>query len=147
IVVPIWMMATRGPISLPSPQDTTTLDLPTTGSAAKEPTAPDERATVAASMSPMPSRPTSAPALSIRFNGASWVEVTGADGGMLEKGLINGGTQRSYASGQVASIVLGNASAVDVLRAGRTVDLAPFQKANIARFAVSSDGSLAPFAD
>ncbi len=147
IVVPIWMMATRGPISLPSPQDTTTLDLPATGSAGQQPAAPSERATVAASMAPMASRPASAPALSIRFNGDSWMEVTGADGGMLEKGLVAGGAQRSYASGEVASIVLGNASAVEVSRAGQTLDLAPFQRANIARFAVSSDGSLAPFAN
>ncbi len=147
IVVPIWMMATREPIGLPSPQDTTTLDLPTAGAEAQKAAAPTERATVAASMTPMPSRPASAPALSIRFKGDSWVEVTGADGAMLEKGLVTGGTQRSYASGQVASIVLGNASAVEVSRAGQAVDLAPYQRANIARFAVSSDGSLAPFAN
>lgn len=146
IVVPIWMMATREPISLPSPQDTTTLDLPATGAATQKPVAA-ERATLAASMAPMPSRPASSPALSIRFNDDSWVQVTGVDGAMLEKGLVTGGTQRSYAGGQVASIVLGNASAVEVLSAGHEVDLAPFQRANIARFAVSSDGSLAPFAD
>lgn len=147
IVVPVWMMATRGPISLPSPQDTTTLDLPTTGAATRKPSAAGERSTVAASMAPMPSRPASVPALSIRFNGDSWVEVTGTDGSMLEKGLIAGGTQRSYASGQVARMVLGNAAAVEVSNAGQLVDLAPFQRANVARFAVSSDGSLAAFAD
>ena len=146
IVVPIWMMATRGPISLPSPHDTTTLDLPVTGAVAPE-RAPAERATVAASMGALPPRPASSPALSIRLNGDSWVEVTSADGTMLEQGLLRSGTQRSYANGQVARVVLGNASGVEVLRAGEPVDLAPYQRANIARFAVSSDGSIAPLAD
>ncbi len=147
IVVPVWMMATRGPINLPSPQDTTTLDLPATGAVAPQRAAPTERATVAASMGSLPSQPASAPALSIRFKGDSWLEVTAANGAALEKGLVKGGMQRSYVNGQVASIVLGNASAVEVSRAGQPVDLAPFQQANIARFAVSSDGSIAPLAD
>ncbi|MEJ7747309.1 MAG: RodZ domain-containing protein [Luteimonas sp.] len=147
IVVPIWMMATRGPITLPAPQDTTPLDIPSSGAARPPSAAPTERSTVAASMAPMPSRPAAAPALSIHFNGDSWVEVISADGAMLEKGLIAAGTQRSYATGQVAKILLGNASAVVVSRAGQPVDLAPFQRANVVRFAVSSDGSLAPFAD
>jgi cytoskeleton protein RodZ len=44
-------------------------------------------------------------------------------------------------------VVLGNASAVEVQQAGSTVDIAPYRRANVARFTVSSDGSLAPVAD
>ena len=148
IAVPVWMMATRGPISLPSPQDTTPLDAPSAVSTMTPPSAiPAERATVAASMAPMPPRPASSAALSIRFKGDSWVEVVGTDGAMIEKGLAAMGTHRSYANGQVATILLGNASAVEVLRAGQPISLAPFQRANVVRFAVSSDGSLVPLAN
>jgi cytoskeleton protein RodZ len=34
-----------------------------------------------------------------------------------------------------------------VKKAGATVDLSPFSRANVARFTLSSDGSLAPVAD
>ena len=46
-----------------------------------------------------------------------------------------------------ARVVLGNSTAVEVQQAGKTVDLTPFSRANVARFTVSSDGSLAPVAD
>ena len=147
IVVPVWMMATRSPASPPSPQDTTPLDGPSADtSSASAVGAPVQRATVAASMASMGSHPASA-ALSIRFNGDSWIEVVGTDGTVLEKGLVTMGTRRSYAKGQVAKIVLGNGSAVEVRRAGQAVSLDPFQRANVVRFGVSSDGSLVPLAD
>ena len=57
------------------------------------------------------------------------------------------GEERSYRNGQVGRVVLGNASAVEVQQAGSTVDIAPYKRANVARFTVSSDGSLAPVAD
>jgi cytoskeleton protein RodZ len=44
-------------------------------------------------------------------------------------------------------VVLGNAAAVEVRTRGKTRDLAPYMRANVARFTVSSDGSLAPAAD
>jgi len=44
----------------------------------------------------------------------------------------------------VARMVLGNASAVEVQQAGTIVDLSPYQRANVARFTVSSDGSVVP---
>ena len=45
------------------------------------------------------------------------------------------------------AVVLGNAAAVRVTRDGAEVDLTPFRRANVARFALSSDGSLAPVVD
>jgi cytoskeleton protein RodZ len=42
---------------------------------------------------------------------------------------------------------LGDATAVEVQHAGSTVNLAPYQRANVARFTVSSEGSLAPVGD
>lgn len=99
-----------------------------------------------ASMAPPISRP-SMPSLNLRFRGESWVQITAPDGTSIEKALLKAGDERSYSKGQVGRIVLGNAAAVEVQHAGSTVDLTPFQRANVARFAVSSEGSLAPVAD
>ena len=49
-----------------------------------------------------------------------------------------------FTPGQVGRMVLGNASAVEVQQAGTIVDLSPYQRANVARFTVSSDGSVVP---
>jgi len=69
------------------------------------------------------------------------------DGRTLEKGLLPAGTSRSYAAGEVGRVTLGNASAVVVQQGDRPQDLTPFRRANVARFTVSSDGSLAPVGD
>ena len=50
-------------------------------------------------------------------------------------------------AGEVGKVVLGNSSAVQVQQAGKPVDLAPFSRGSVARFTLSSDGSLAPVAD
>ena len=80
-------------------------------------------------------------------SGDSWVEVTGENGKVLEQALLHSGDRRNYDPGEVTSIVLGNASAVEVRQQGRKTDMAPFLRANVARFTVSSDGSLAPAVD
>ncbi len=85
-----------------------------------------------------------APGLSLVFEGDSWMQVTGRDGRVLEQALVREGERRSFKAGDVAAIVLGNAPAVRVQQDGSIVDLAPYQRANVARFAVSSDGSVAP---
>ncbi|WP_066095104.1 helix-turn-helix domain-containing protein [Xanthomonas massiliensis] len=82
--------------------------------------------------------------LKLEFSGDSWVQVTGQDGQVVEKALVKAGEERQYTAGQVGRVVLGNASAVEVQHDGSTVDLTPFRRANVARFAVSSDGSVVP---
>ena len=65
-------------------------------------------------------------------------------------GYVDGSGVAHVAPTQVDSryrLVLGNAAAVEVQQAGSTVDLTPYKRANVARFTVSSDGSLAPVAD
>lgn len=147
IVVPVWMMATRGPLSLPQ-DNAARLDAPVGQPAAKAPEqaqqrpAVRERAPVVASLASLPAQ--SASALSLRMKGDSWVEIVAPDGRTIEQGLVASGSERHYGSGEVARIVIGNASAVEVLQAGQAVDLQPFRRANVARFTVSSDGSLAP---
>jgi cytoskeleton protein RodZ len=98
-----------------------------------------------ASLTPLPRNGTNG--LSLRMIGDSWVQIDAPGGANLEYGLLKAGEERSFRSGEVGRVVLGNAAAVEVQQAGSTVDLTPYKRANIARFAVSSDGSLAPVAD
>ena len=75
-------------------------------------------------------------------------EILGPDNQqVVERGLLSAGQQRSYKLGEVGRIKLGNVNAVEVKRAGVAVDLEPFSRANVARFTLSSDGSLAPVAN
>jgi cytoskeleton protein RodZ len=151
IAVPVWL-ATRPHLGIAS-QDAAPLDVRTFGaegngnaSGTAIPT-DSEPSAVVASLTALPSRPAAAPALSLRFQGDSWVEVTAADGQSIEQSLVRAGEQRSYANGAVSRVVLGNAAAVEVLRNGQAQDLTPYLRANVARFTVSSDGSLAPAVD
>ena len=155
IAVPVWL-ATRPHLGAPA-GGSAPLDLPAAtkpgayGTTAFTPSAPGaaeaDPATVIASITPLPQRPAAAPLLSLRLTGDSWVEVVAPDGRMLEQSLLRAGQQRSYGAGEVARIVIGNAAAVDVLHKGQAQDLAPYQRADVVRFTVSSDGSLAPAAD
>lgn len=122
------------------------------------PPAPGEHA-VMASLTPFYSQPrAAAPAPSVEpapvsvaakglvleFTGDSWVEVIGNDGTRLTHELLRAGTQREFDQSRVSRVLLGNAAAVTVRLNGSEVDIEPFRRANVARFTVSSDGSLAP---
>jgi cytoskeleton protein RodZ len=149
IAVPVWL-GTRshfgnGELAVQS------LDVPATieqtESASPEQAAP-KRTPLVASIASLPPAPQAAGALTITFIGDSWVEILATDNQrVLERGLLTAGQQRSYAPGEVGRIKLGNANAVEVKRGGATVDLEPFSRANVARFTLSSDGSLAPVAN
>jgi len=151
IVTPIWM-ALR-PASGPAPETATaSLDVvpdaaPATERAeeASKPAGRPSAAPFVASMTPLP-RATAA-WLSLTFKGDSWVEINAPDGRKVEHALVRAGEERRFAQGEVGRIKLGDATAVEVQQAGSTVDLTPFQRANVARFAVSSEGSLAPVGD
>ncbi len=151
IVTPIWM-ALR-PASGPAPKTSTaSLDVvpevPGAAARTSDPAAAVTRpqaAPIVASMAPMPR--SAAPWLALTFKGDSWVEITAPDGRKVEQALIRAGEERRFAQGEVGRIKLGDATAVEVQQAGSTVDLAPFQRANVARFTVSSEGSLAPVGD
>lgn len=153
IATPIWM-ATRPHLAGNGNQTTASLDVmpeKPTGTAAAPGTAnaPAERAVATpyvASLTPPISRAPET-ALNLVFKGDSWVQIVAPDGSSVEQALLKAGDQRSYQAGQVGRIVLGNAAAVEVQHAGSTVDLTPYRRANVARFTVSSDGSLAPVAD
>ena len=150
IVVPVYL-ATRPHLGVAS-QESAPLEVRSVGTtgAVTAPAAPpseSEPSAVVASLTALPPRPAAAAALALRFNGDSWIEVRAVDGHLLEQSLVRAGEQRSYSAGQVSSIVLGNATSVNVQRNGQVQDLTPHLRANVARFTVSSDGSLAPAVD
>ncbi|QIL20602.1 RodZ domain-containing protein [Thermomonas sp. HDW16] len=143
LVVPAWV-ATRQHLSNTS-GDAAPLDLPVdTSGAYEQPQArqPAMPRTVVASMAPVAATPATSSDIVIRTRGESWITVTAVDGSSLEKGLVPANSERRYAAAQVARLTIGNVSAVDIENHGRSVDVGSFARANVARFAVSSDGSL-----
>lgn len=152
IAVPVWL-ATKPHLAI-NPATVQPLDMPANGSSplgAIKPATPaageSTPAPVMASFAPMAPRPSAMAALAFRLTEASWVQVIGADGRTLEQGLLAAGQSRSYAAGEVSRVVVGNAPAVVVSKGGQPLDLTPFIRANVARFTVSSDGSLASAVD
>ena len=152
IAIPVWV-ATRTHVDGNPAGTTASLDqVPATAtsqgrsqySGAQVPSAASN-APYVASLTPIPR--SNAHALKLRMLGDSWVQVTAPDGSSLEKGLLKAGEERTFRNGEVGGVVLGNAAAVEVQQAGSTLDLTPYMRANVARFAVSSQGSLAPVAD
>lgn len=159
LAVPVWMV-TRGHLD-GAPAEVASLDIDpaSLGSDAAQEEQRQQQRPFVASMTPLQSRQprraqpvapaaeARAPALALSFNADSWVEITGPDGSVLEEALVRAGEQRTYGDGEVGQVVLGNADAVQVSRYGDIQDTEPFQRANVARFTVSSDGSLAPAGD
>lgn len=150
IAVPVWM-ATRGHID--GSIQSASLDMPEADAAlaaGNGDTAQERPRTVAASMASLPARQPPVrqePALSLRFNDESWVEIFDRDGQRVEQGLFKAGDRRDFDAGSVGRVVLGNARTVEVLRGGHVQDLSAYRRADVARFTVSSDGSLAPIAE
>lgn len=160
LAVPVWF-ATRSHLDANGP-NTASLDVvPATVPVATPRGQPDADAAAPAarpparpymaSLTPVPRQPEPAPApaalegtLEMRFTGDSWVDISAPDGSTVEKALIPAGASRSFTPGQISRVVLGNASAVEIARNGAGIDLEPYRRANVARFTVSSDGSVAP---
>lgn len=164
LAVPVWMV-TRGHMDS-APPETASLDVPVgTPGPERAADATGERPRAqqrpyVASMAPIQSRRSqqqpaadaeaaapASPALSLQFSDDSWFEIRSHDGRQLEQALVRAGQERSYDAGEVGHVVLGNAEAVEVRRYGDVQDTGPFQRANVARFTVSSDGSLAAAAE
>ena len=154
IAVPVWL-ATRS--HLDTRVDAVSLDsnvglnLPSTQNAPATPAsspsataAAQAPAPLVASITPMPARNAPAADLTVSFNGESWVRLTAPDGSVIEQALIQPGQQRVFQPSQIGRVVLGNANAVSVRHRGQSLDLTPYIRANVVRFAVSSDGSLQP---
>ncbi len=155
LAVPVWYVISGNSNS--APPSTASLDVvPATDAAgelvpppvqapAAAPVQPADTGPYIASMAPLARPAAAAPStLTLNFKGDSWVEISAPDGATVEKALIRAGESRSFAAGQVGRMVLGNAAEVEVQQAAGNVDLAPYKRGNVARFTVSSDGSVAP---
>ncbi|MFT3896172.1 MAG: DUF4115 domain-containing protein [Thermomonas sp.] len=142
IVVPVWL-ATRPHLAQVARQ-TAPLDVsvPQSTHAANE-----AAQTMVASLTPLPAPQPASALLSLSLDAQSWVQVVGVDGRVIESGMLAAGQQREYPAGTVARMVIGNASAARLRVGGELQDLAAFQRANVARFTVSSGGRLQPAAD
>ena len=145
IAVPVWL-ATRPHLGTIA-HDAAPLDVPAMGGAPSPAPVRSSPRPLVASIAALPAQAETVPTLALRLQGDSWVEVTGPHGAVVEQGLLHAGAQRAWPADEIGRVVLGDASAVQVLRNGQPLDLAAFRRANVARFTVSSDGSLAPAAD
>ena len=150
IAVPVWL-ATRPHLGTVA-HDAAPLDVPANVGAAGHlppvaaPTSNDPSPLVA-SLTPLPSQTAAMPVIALQTTGDTWLEVIAPDGRRLEEALLHAGEKRTYAQGEIAQVVIGDTSSVSVQHNGQPVDLAPYARSNVARFTVSSDGSLAPVAD
>lgn len=123
-------------------------------------TAPDA-SPIVASMAPFATAPASEPVqavsvpavgagqhtLTLKLSQASWVEITDARGDKLEYGLLQAGTERRYSSDGAMSVRVGNAEGAEIIADGKTLDLAPFQRANVAHLKVFGEAGLATRTD
>ncbi|MDQ3286647.1 MAG: DUF4115 domain-containing protein [Pseudomonadota bacterium] len=149
IALPAWLGMKP---HLSSDLPVASLDFPATPAASRPPTqtdTPPKRTPMVASMASMSAARVAmaAPGLSLQSTDETWLEVFAHDGSSIEQGMLSPGSKRSYEPGQVGRVVLGNSAAVQLRKGGTLVDLAPFTRANVARFRLSSDGSLAPVED
>lgn len=142
LVVPVWLTA-RGYLDTPTVA-VAPLDLPPGALPAPQAM---ERTPLVASITPLPVRSPIGPRpVVVEFTGDSWVQFFGPDGAVVEKGLLRAGDRRELKPEAVSRVVLGNTAAVQLRREGQAIDIAPYTRANVARFTLSSDGSLAPVA-
>lgn len=81
------------------------------------------------------------------FAGDSWIEIAGPQGQVVEKSLVQAGQQRSYPATTIGRVLLGNSTQVQASIDGRAIDLATMGRSNVARFTVSSDGSVSPLSN
>ena len=141
LAVPAWFAASQHLSG--NAADAAPLDLPVTATMTPQPS-PVARRTVMASLGPVAAPTAAAPGggIVIRTRAEAWLDAVAADGTSIEKGLLPSGSERQFAADQLARLTIGNASAVDVRNNGQQVDLTPFTRTNVARFTVSSDGSL-----
>lgn len=82
--------------------------------------------------------------LQLNLSADSWVEVSTAEGEVLESSLLRAGAERSFPLNSGLRVSLGNAGGVELRLNGEAIDVSAFQRANVARFRLGADGSLAP---
>ncbi|PJK10035.1 hypothetical protein CO614_08175 [Lysobacteraceae bacterium NML120232] len=138
LVIPAWMALTRSPVPESELAAVQRIPLQEGQGGVRKP--------VTASITPMPksaaaAQPTGS-VLRFEFQGESWAEFHDHQGALLEKGLMKPGDNRAFNSTELGYVVVGNASQVEVQRNGQRVDISPWLRSSVARFTVSSDGTL-----
>jgi cytoskeleton protein RodZ len=99
--------------------------------AAASATIPAPASTQAGAMSAAPA-PADAP-LVLSFAGPSWTEIRDRSGQLLLSRLVNANAVEPVHGAPPFDVVLGNAKVVTLNYRGRTVDLAPYTRQNVAR--------------
>ena len=80
--------------------------------------------------------------LTLKLQQQSWVEITAADGRKLEYGMLAAGSEHTYRSDGAMSVRLGNVQGAQVITEAGVVDLAPFQRGNVAHLKLfGADGA------
>ncbi len=98
---------------------------------ASAPTAPAPTVTVP------PAPVAGAPMLRINVQNESWIEITDAAGRVLLSAVQPAGAQQDLNGRAPFTIVVGNAPGVHIEYGGKPVDLAPYTRGNVARFALN----------
>lgn len=80
--------------------------------------------------------------LELRFVGDSWIEIFDRDGSVVDRVLAQDGDLRRFPIADVGRVTIGNVGATEVVLNGSRVNLDAVRAANVARFALSSDGSI-----
>jgi len=104
-------------------------------------------AVATASLIPSPVPETASSDITLQLSQDSWVELYAPDGRNLEQNLLKAGEVRRFAHGQLGQVVIGNVQGATLRIGGKVQDLSAWQRANVARFAVSSDGLIGPISD
>ena len=132
---------------IPEPERSAALEAPSIMAAPAPTPAPRsalEAASVSATPAPAP-RPAEAvtgerAALSLAFEGTSWIELRSASDRVALRGIFHAGDERSVVVEMPARIILGNAPAVRLSRDGRPVALEPHTREDrTARFSLGAD--------
>lgn len=111
-----------------------------TGSTLLPPLADAAPIPVAAGLAPTLSM--SSLGLRLGFSADSWIEIYGRDGRVLEKTLARAGESREWPVADVGRVTIGNVDGTTVAVNGSGVNLDAVRAANVARFALSSDGAI-----
>jgi cytoskeleton protein RodZ len=104
-----------------------------------------EQAPVLASLTPFRNDAATAGAFVLNLSAQSWTEITDATGRRVAYGILNG--VHSIEGEAPFVVLLGNAGAAQLSVGGQALDIAPFMRANVARFKLeASNGVLQPSA-
>lgn len=78
------------------------------------------------------------PLIHISVSADSWVEIIDSNGDMVEKDLLRGGSQRTYAGSPPFEVLLGRPSAIVVEFNGEPIDLTPHINGDVARLTLGA---------